>query len=231
MKKIILVAMAAVVSTAAFSQVKWGVQASGSLNSLSVKAEGADMFKKTSTIGFGAGITSEIQLSSQVSLRPSLNLLQKGGKLKSAFDDLGGEDGGLSFPSIEIDNKLYYAELPVTVVYNVNMSTGKLFFGAGPSVGYGLFGKTKFTSTNPFDPSEKEEEKIDAFKKDEDGNSPYKRFSISANALAGYQWNSGLYVNAGYLLGLSNMIESENGESMKSRGLQLTVGFFFNKKK
>ncbi|HEY0039286.1 MAG TPA: porin family protein [Flavisolibacter sp.] len=229
MKKIIFLAVAAVVSTAAFSQVKWGVQGIGNLSSVSVKADGAEMFKKSSNIGFGVGVSSEIPLSSQVSLRPSLNLLQKGGKLKSAFDMDGGD--GSMFPSIEIDNKLYYAELPVTLVYNVNLSTGKLFFGAGPSVGFGLFGKTKVTSTNPLDPSEKEEEEIDAFKKDEDGESPYKRFDLSANAIAGYQWKSGLYVNAGYSLGLSNMIESEDGESMKNRGLQLTVGFFFNKKK
>ncbi|RYF79312.1 MAG: PorT family protein [Chitinophagaceae bacterium] len=231
MKKFYLLAVAAVVSTAAFSQAKWGVQAHGNLASNKLSVEGADMFKKTANFGFGVGVVSDVTLGSNLSLRSSLNLLQKGGKLKSSFN-LGGDDGqGEMLPSIEVDNKFYYAELPVNLVYNVATSSGKLYFGAGPSVGFGLSGKAKVTSTNPFDPSEKEEEKVDAFKKEDDGGAGYKRFDLSANAIAGYQFNSGLFVHAGYLLGLSNLVDSQDGESMKNRGLQLTIGYFFGKKK
>lgn len=228
MKKIFLLAATAIFSTAAFSQTKWGVQAIGNLSNISIKAEGADMFKKTSNIGFGVGVVSDVSLGGQLSLRSSLNLLQKGGKLKSNFESDGGV--GEMLPSVEMDGKFYYAELPVNLVYNVDLSSGRLYFGAGPSIGMGLFGKMKVTSTNPFDPSEKEEEKVDAFKKEEDGGAGLKRLDFSANAIAGYQFRNGLYVNAGYLLGLSNLIDSEDGESMKNRGLQLTVGYFFGKK-
>jgi hypothetical protein len=233
MKKIYLLAVAAIVSTAAFSQVKWGVQATGNLSNVKLSIDGAsaDMFKKSANIGFGVGVVSEVPLGSSLSLRPSLNLLQKGGKLESAFDTEDGGGDGTLFPSVKVDNKFYYAELPVNLVYNVNLSTGKLYFGAGPSIGLGLFGKTKVTSVNPFDPSEKEVEEFDAFKKEEDGGAAYKRLDFSANAIAGYQWNSGLYVNAGYMLGISNLVDSEDGESMKNRGLQLTIGYFFTKKK
>lgn len=234
MKKIYLLAIAAIASTAAFSQAKWGVQAIGNLSNVSLKVEGAEFLKKSSLVGFGAGIVLEVPLGSSLSLRSSLNLLQKGGKLKSDFN-LGGGDGTGDepdfFPNLEMQNKFYYAELPVNLVYNVAMSTGKLYFGAGPSVGYGLFGKSKVSSTNPFDPTEKETEEVDAFKKLDGEEAPFKRFELSANAIAGYQWNNGLYVNAGYLMGLSNLVESEDGESYKNRGLQLTVGFFFSKKK
>ena len=229
MKKIFLLAATAIFSTAAFSQTKWGVQAIGNLSNISVTAEGADMFKKSSNIGFGVGVVSDVSLGEKLSLRSSLNLLQKGGKLKSNFD-FGDDLGGIA-PSVEMDAKLYYAELPVNLVYNVDLSSGRLYFGAGPSIGFGVGGKMKVTSTNPFDPSEKEEEKVDAFKKEDDGGAGLKRFDFSANAIAGYQFKSGLYVNAGYLLGLSNLVESEDGEKMKNRGLQLTVGYFFGKKK
>jgi len=227
MKKIFLLAATAIFSTAAFSQTKWGVQAIGNLSNISITAEGADMFKKSSNIGFGVGVVSDVALGSNLSLRSSLNFLQKGGKLKSDF----GEDMGEMLPSIEMDAKLYYAELPVNLVYNVDLSSGRLYFGAGPSLGFGLGGKMKVTSTNPFDPSEKEEEKVDAFKKEDDGGAGLKRLDFSANAIAGYQFKSGLYVNAGYLLGLSNLVDSEDGEKMRNRGLQLTVGYFFGKKK
>ena len=230
MKKIFLLAIAAIASTAAFSQVKWGVQGTGNLASTKLTMDGAEMFKKKSNIGWGVGVVSEIDLGTSLSLRPSLNLLQKGGKLESNFNSEDG-DGEL-LPSIKVDNKFYYAELPVNLVYNVNLASGKIFFGAGPSIGYGLFGKTKATSTNPFDPSEVTTEEFDAFKKEEDGGAGYKRFDFSANAIAGYQSAQGFYVNAGYSLGLNNIVDAEeDGGSMKNRGLQLTVGYFFGGKK
>ena len=227
MKKIFLLAIAAIVTTAAFSQVNWGIQAHGNLARTSLSGEGTEAFKKSSIIGIGAGVVADAKLSDQLSLRTSLNLLQKGGKLE--FE--GDGEGDSFITSMSATNKLFYAELPVNLVYNVNLSSGKLFFGAGPSLGYGLFGKSKVIYTNPFDPSEKEEEETDAFKKEEDGGAGFKRFDFSANAIAGYQFNNGLFVNAGYKLGLGNLMESEDGESIKNRGLQLTVGYFFNKKK
>jgi hypothetical protein len=227
MKKIFLFAIAVIASTAAFSQVNWGLQAHGNLARTSISGEGTEAFKKSANIGFGAGVIADANLGSQLSLRTSLNLLQKGGKL--SFN--GGGEGDDFLPSIDASNKLFYAELPVNLVYNVNLSSGKLFFGAGPSLGYGLFGKAKVTYTNPFDPSEKETEETDAFKKEDDGGAGMKRFDFSANAIAGYQFNNGLFINAGYLLGFGNLVDSEDGESMKNRGLQLTVGFLFNKKK
>jgi hypothetical protein len=229
MKKISLLALAAIITTASFAQAKWGVQAIGNLANVKLSVDGADAFKKKANIGFGVGLASEIDLGTSLSLRPSLNLLQKGGKLESAFDTDGSGDGEM-MPSISVNNKLYYAELPVNLVYNVNLASGKLYFGAGPSIGMGLFGKTKVSSVNPFDPSEKEEEEVDAFKKEDDGGAGFKRFDFSANAIAGFQSKSGFYVNAGYLMGLSNLVDSEDGESFKNRGLQLTIGYFFARK-
>jgi hypothetical protein len=233
MKKITFLAIAAIVSTAAFSQVKWGVQATGNLSSIGLDAEYASLFKKSSVVGFGAGVVSEASLGKSLALRTSLNLLQKGGKIKSAFDSEDGGGDGSFFPSVSVENKLYYAELPVNLVYNVNTAKGNFYFGAGPSFGMGLFGKTKVTSVNPFDPSEKETEEFDAFKKEEDNGAGFKRFEFSANAIAGYQWKNGLYVNAGYLLGLNNLVDAgeEDGQTYKNRGLQLTVGMFLSKKK
>ena len=75
MKKIYLLAIAALATTAAFSQVKWGVQATGNLSTASLNAEFSEMFKKTAAIGFGAGVVSEATLSENLSLRTSLNLL------------------------------------------------------------------------------------------------------------------------------------------------------------
>lgn len=227
MKKIFLLAMAAITTSAAFSQVNWAVQVHGNLASSSLKGEGTEALEKSSQLGFGAGVLANVNLANQLSLRTSLNLLQKGGKFSFNGSGMGGE----IIPSVDATNKLYYAELPVNLVYNVNLSSGTLYFGAGPSLGYGLFGKTKVSYSNPLNPSEKETEESDAFKKEEDGGAGLKRFDFSANAIAGYQFGNGLFVNAGYLLGFSNLIDGEDDASMKNRGLQLTVGFQFGGKK
>ena len=224
MKKIYLLAIAAVLTSVSFGQVKWGGQITGNLSSAKLGGDGASLFKSKAIVGFGVGVVSDVTLSEKLSLRSSLNLLQKGVELKSAFEE---ESGDIEFPSVTLTNKLFYAELPVTLTYNIGSSNGKFFFGAGPSLGYGLFGKAKVTTSDPFNPGEKETESFDAFKKEEKGGAGYKRFDLSANAIAGFQWNSGLYVNAGYLLGLSNLASgAEDGQSVKNRGLQLTVGKF-----
>lgn len=163
MKKIFLLAIAATTSMAAFSQVKWGVQAHGNLGSASINSEVGAAFKKSSLLGFGAGVLSVVDLNQNLSLRSSLNLLQKGAKFNSSFSFGEGDDAFSAEASAT--NKLYYAELPVQLTYGVKTTAGKFFFGAGPSLGYGLFGKSKVTSSNPFDPSEKETQSFDAFKK------------------------------------------------------------------
>src|SRR5829696_6174349 len=102
MKQISLLALAAVLSTAAFSQTNWGIQATGNLSNVKLSMDGAELFKNSSNVGFGVGVVSDISLGKTLSLRPSLNLLQKGGKLESAFE---GIDDDSMFPSVKIDNK------------------------------------------------------------------------------------------------------------------------------
>ena len=64
---------------------------------------------------------------------------------------------------------------------------------------------------------------IDAFKKEDKGSAELKRFNISANAVAGVDFKSGLYANAGYLLRLSKLAKEDK---YKNLGIQLTVVFF-----
>lgn len=223
MKKITLFVLAATLTSAAFSQVKWGLQATGNLSAASFTAEEGISTKKTSLLGFGAGVSAELPLSSSVSLRTSLGLLQKGVTINAK----GGEDGGVGSVDVKLTNKLYYAELPLNIAFNKEVTSGKFFIGAGPSIGYGLFGKSKgtYTVTVPGTPQHTETESVDAFKTGDDGGG-YKRFDLSANLVAGMQFNSGLYVQAGYLMGLTNSLPKDADGSYKSRGLQLTIGMF-----
>lgn len=227
MKKMSLFALATVLATAAFSQVKIGVQAIGNLSSASFSAEQGVSTKKSPLLGFGAGVSAEIPVNENLSLRTSLSLLQKGIKVTASGED----ESGMGSTKINVTNKLYYAELPLTIAFNKELTNSKFFAGAGPSIGYGLFGKSKgtYTVSIPGAPAHTETESVDAFKKGDDGGG-FKRLDLSANLVAGLQFNSGFYVHAGYLLGLTSTLPKDaEGSSYKNRGLQLTVGMFLKK--
>ncbi len=227
MKKIYLLAIAATLTSAAFSQVKLGGQLTGTLSSASFITEEEITSKKTPLAGLGIGLSAELSLSQTLSLRSSLGLLQKGVTIKTSSEEAGtiGKIEG------KFTNKLYYAELPVHLTFNKEALCGKVFAGAGPSIGYGLFGKSKanYTVITPGMPTHTENESVDVFKKGDDGGG-FKRLDMSASFIAGLQFNSGLYVNAGYLLGLSNALPKSDGDSYKNRGLQLTIGMFLKGK-
>lgn len=231
MKKIYLLALSATVSLAAFSQVKWGVQAIGNLSSANIPGLEADedgTVKKKSVFGFGAGLSAEVPLGREFTLRPSFNFLKKGGGFDANFTDpLFGSKEDVKFRT-----NLFYAELPIHLALNGSLKSVKYFVGFGPSFGFGLAGKARvdYTYQDPGQPVETESEEIDAFdsNNDEEG---FKRFEVSASVIGGIQWNNGFYVNAGYLAGMTNLFLEEAESSYKHNGLQLTIGYFFSKKK
>ncbi len=227
-KKYILVAAIIAVSTTGFSQVKFGPQVTAGLATASINEDPEVDYSTKAQAAFGIGVLAEIPLSEKFSLRPSLSLLQKGGKLTAASAD----DGGMGSIDIKVTNKLYYAELPVLATFNVALPNSKIFFGAGPSFGVGLFGKSKATYTINFPgmPPFTETENADAFKKGDDEGAGFKRLDFSANAVAGVQWNNGFYVNAGYLHGFSNLQRDTDGTSYRSRSFQLSAGILLGGK-
>jgi hypothetical protein len=223
MKKVFLVAAAALVATAGFSQVKYGGQVGGTFSSASMNKDEIGEMKKSIKPGFSAGFVSEITLNNSLTLRPSLNFMQKGVKMKgSGQSELGGVTG-------EMTVNLNYLELPVVLAYNIPMGDNKFYVGAGPSVGFGISGKYKseFTMTIPGVPTQTQVVDADAFKDDEDG-AGMKRLDVSANVIAGVQFSNGFFVNAGGLFGLTNLGDKES--KYRNIGGQLTIGFLLNNK-
>ena len=230
MKKICLFLFATVVTTASFSQVKWGVQVLGGSGSAQITGldDDDEMITKKSIFSYGAGLSSEISLGREFTLRPSLSFLKKGVSLTMDFSD-----PSMGYTDITtLQTNLYYAELPINLTYNGPLKWGKYFVGLGPSFGFGLSGTAKATATyqDPFTPLETESGEVDAFKSEDENGAGFKRFEASANFIGGVQWNNGLYVNAGYLLGISNTVPNDDGASFKHTGFHLTIGYFFSKK-
>ncbi len=215
MKKVLLLAVASCVATLSFSQVRYGVQATGTLSGASTDAPAS--VDKQMKGGFGIGVVSEIGLSKQLSLRPSLNFLQKGNSFKSVPTGFGHSD---------LNTTLNYVEVPVLVQYRVPLHNASLFFAAGPSVGYGVSGKVKITSTTKVEgQTQTRVDKIDAFKSEAKGGAGLDRLDFSANALAGVEFKNGLFVNAGYLQSLKSIANGDG--KYKNNGIHLTLGYWF----
>ena len=207
MKKIVLsVALIAGIVTAVSAQTRFGINAGAVLASLKGE-EGGEEQELDSKIGITAGIRADVPLSENFRFRPGLNFVQKGGK--EEFDFLGTQ--------IKSTITLNYLELPLNFVYNAPAGNGKFFIGAGPVFGFGLSGKNKVESGG-----EEQTEDVNFG----DGEDEVKSFEFAGNVLAGYECASGLYFQANYNPGFSNLSNAPDSE-LKTSYFGLRIGYFF----
>jgi hypothetical protein len=218
--KAFLVATLVLAGSSSFAQ-SFGIHAGGNLASATVKS-GGSLFPiaPESKLGFLAGLVAEIPIAKSVNFRPELNFIQKGYKI-SFSEDFG--TGTFAFDGKETLN---YLELPLNVTYSLPAGSNTVFLGAGPSIGLGLSGKSKLTSTQPGQPTTTEEEDT-KFGGDENEDD-YKPLDLGLNILGGFRFTNGLFLKLGYTFGLSNLTH-EPESSYKNKGFAFSVGYFFSK--
>jgi hypothetical protein len=206
MKKLILAALAmgSVFTASAQSKTTFGI--SGGLNFAKITSsfDGSSFSASTGSLThFSAGIFADAPVGGNFSIQPGLYYTGKGGKV-----EFEGEASKL---------KLAYLQLPVNVVYNVPVSAGKLFIGAGPYAAYGLSAKG--------DDDSGVSEKL---KFGSDASSDIKRTDFGATGLIGFNFTNGLLLKANYDLGISNILPGDTeGLKMKNRVFGISVGFTF----
>ncbi|WP_319503021.1 porin family protein [uncultured Draconibacterium sp.] len=122
-----------------------------------------------------------------------------------------------------IDNKtrLYFIDVPLYVKYLHRFrSRNKLYVGAGPFVGMGLFGNADYTSGVDGENSNSESLKF--------GNDPiehdYKRLDYGVTGKVGFLFLNGLNMCVSYDYGLADIKPLENQEA-KTRVLRLSLGY------
>lgn len=244
MKKVILIAAIAAVSTGANAQVNFGAQVGGNMANAKVEYTDAGTTTKQKTkskFGFLIGAIAEIPFSSNVSFRPELNFVQKGYKVDVNETQTSGGITATSVGSGKIT--LNFIELPLNFVYSVPAGAGNVFFGAGPAFGFGLSGKYDQTSTTtvsgPGFPTstesstEKGDVKFDGKKYEDlaanDVDAHLKSFDFGGNILAGYKMSNGIAINLGYTMGFSNL-DPNKDQSLKTKGFTIKLGYLFGAK-
>jgi hypothetical protein len=227
MKRMFLIATGLFLSVAGFSQFSIGIQGTGNLGSAALKfKDGPTDWKKSMEFTPGGGIVAQIGIKKNFALRTGLLFLQHGVTVNTkGFDPDNGELGEIS---IEAKNKLNYIQVPLYALYTKQMGGLQFFAGAGPFVNYGVSGVTKMTAsyTLPNGEPGSETTETDAFKTDSEDGANFDRTDFGAGALAGIKLSGGLYIQAGYQLGLANITRDE-GNKYKTQGIQVSFGYFF----
>jgi hypothetical protein len=220
MKKLLFVAGISLLSVASFAQVQFGAQIGGNLASGTSKYEEGSITVDQdlkSKFGFLVGAVAEMPISSAISFRPELNFIQKGAKYEETIQGI----------TIKDEITLNYLELPLNFVYNFDAGAGKFFVGLGPSIGFGLSGKAKYSETGF--PEEEVDVKFDGEKNPTDGKRHLKAIDFGGNFLAGYKMANGLFINLGYTIGFSNIDPADN-YTYKNNGFAIKLGYMFGGK-
>ena len=191
-----------VISGNVYSQkARVGLTTGATLATYKVKSELVSVTSK-SKAGITIGIFSDIPLGSSGSFMPALNFVQKGGTLKA-----GGMKDRLT---------TNYLEIPLNFVYKANLTNGKFFVGAGPSLNVGISGKEKIEAEG-----NSQSEKV-KFGKDKD----FKSFDAGLNFVTGYIVKSGMMVSFNYNAGLSNSVDLGEGDGkFLNRYFGLRIGY------
>lgn len=130
--------------------------------------------------------------------------------------DSRGFNQELKIGELQQDNKttLYYADIPVYFKYiHRTRSRDKIYFGAGPYLGVGLFGTLK-----------KGDNSETISWGDDPINDDYKRLDYGLSAKVGYLTDRGFNVSASYDYGLPNISAIETKE-YKNRLIRISVGY------
>jgi len=187
-KSLLLISLIGTMSIAFAQSVKYGIKAGVNFSNLSASfsgSSGGGSASSDNTTGFNVGAVADIGLG-DFSIQPALLFTTKGAS----------------------GTTLGYIEVPVNVLYNVKTPAGKLFFGAGPYLGYGVTGSNGTTyGSGPNDI----------------GNPDY-----GISFLGGHRFSSGIAISAGYDLGLANLNNYQSSSlSLNTRSISVSVGYFF----
>lgn len=201
MRKLIFTIVSFIALSAVYAQTSFGIHGDAIFAKQKIKSSGITITGDDRT-SWKAGLISNIPLASDFAFMPQLNLLSKGTKI--SFQGMSGE------------SKLTYLELPLNFVYNSN----GFFAGLGPVLSYGLSGKEESDGVST-------DVKFDGEQNPTDDNSHYKAFEFGGDIIAGYKLSNGLFFNAHYNLGFSN-INPNSDVTVKNQYFGFGIGYFFS---
>jgi hypothetical protein len=162
-----------------------------------------------STSGFFVEGTADVSIGKAWSLMPGLSFTGK------------GAEGPL-----EATKHLYYAELPVNLVYNIYAGNDKLSLGGGLYAGYLLSSAESVFKWDGlyYDPVPGAEDVANGAY-----YQYYKKFDYGINLTAGYTFGKHISINTAYQFGLGTIRKNEFGDdfNLQNRVFKIGLGYTF----
>jgi hypothetical protein len=222
MKKQVLLVAALAAATATFAQEKVSVTVKAGVNSASIKGDASNslnslvdytngIFNTQSKLGFYAGASVGIPVSSQFSVEPGLNFDQKGYELRGSYDFKG--IASLLSPSAKASLNLNYISMPLLLKGNFN---GFQVF-AGPQVSYLAKADLHVTAGALG---------FNALDKHMDAGDQFNKWDMGVQAGLGYQMKNGLSLSAAWDRGLTKVDANRNMDAY-NQAFKVGVGFKF----
>ncbi|MFN8406888.1 MAG: porin family protein [Sphingobacteriaceae bacterium] len=234
MKRILVLSVIALISYPTFAQhkqvktthyrVTYGIKAGATVANVSV-SEGSAPSPITSLY---VGGTVNIPVHSVFSVQSGLTLIGKGfNRFESqALSVVGSTVIGSLNKSYR--STPWYLEMPVNAIVSLGAGPGKLFLGAGPYLGIGLFGKQELTMTGKTLGSTTSVNSQIADIKYSGTDKTLNTFDFGLNFLIGYQLLNGFSVHMGYGLGLTNVRPgAADVQAVKNSVFTAGLGFTF----
>jgi hypothetical protein len=139
------------------------------------------------------------------------------------FDSKGAvQEQASNIGTIKYNTTLYYADIPLYFKYRYRFrSLHKVYVGAGPYIGVGLFGNINATI---IDESQKENVRWGS----NVGEDHFKRLDYGLSARAGFLAVGGLDFSFSYDYGIPNISVISKNDEIKSRMMRLSVGYHFS---
>jgi hypothetical protein len=174
-----------------------------------------------------AGVITDHHLWKKLYLQPQLLLNSKGRNYKVSYTREMPQE-------LSDRTQLLYLELQANMVFKQQLGSGKFFAGAGPYVGRGIGGSARRKGyvevngeKNYFD-VKLPAKFVNNVPIPADENRVYfEPNDVGLNLQAGYELKNGLFFNAVYSLGLTNLYHSPADPNPKNTYFGISVGYFF----
>lgn len=226
-KKITLLLGLSVGTYLGYAQTTWNIKAGIAISNVDAKNKAGDKVNTSSAKGLYLGLGPTISLSERFSLEPALVFAKRGFERKEGSFIGWGKD---------FKANTSYIEMPIDVVFNATVGTGKLEVGIGPYIGYGLGGKWKTSGPVYLDDIAIGEEGDIKFTNDasegEYGNYNLGRpFDYGARAKVNYLFRGHYLIGMEFQKGIANLESKwgnyKSGGSIRNRSLGISVGYRF----
>lgn len=166
--------------------------------------------------GFQLGANWKIPFDNQLYFMPTATYSMKGYKV-----DLNRPSFPPDAAAINNDLRMHTFELAALLQYDLGKSANHFFIKAGPALDFQLKGREKFEKAN--------QDIVDRDVVFSFGD--YGRYAASFLFQLGYETPSGLYFFGQYTHGVGSFNNADHGPRLLHRGLGVSVGYYFPKKK